>query len=203
MVEHTKGPWFVSKLERHGELVDCFVSAKDVNGFAYDAEILGDDEYREESGGIERKLADARRIVACVNALEGVPTEWLESYTTGNVENVLQENARLKQERDEAVALVEVMRDALNDARRFIVNGVELGYIKMPDADTPDSAHNTLPHICVALSITPSAALSEIQARTLEEEISDYQKDPDWLQTTSGNVIHRLKLKVSALRKGE
>jgi hypothetical protein len=63
--KHTPGPWFVRKLERLGEIRDCFVAAPDVLGLAYDAEILGDDEYRD---GIERKLADAERIVQCVNA---------------------------------------------------------------------------------------------------------------------------------------
>lgn len=33
---------------------------------------------------------------------------------------------------------------ALKAARQFIVNGVELGFIRMPDADTPDPAHDTL-----------------------------------------------------------
>lgn len=32
---------------------------------------------------------------------------------------------------------------ALESARRFIRNGVEFGYIRMPDADTPDPAHRT------------------------------------------------------------
>lgn len=60
----TPGPWFVRKLERKGNMVDCFVAAPDRNGFAYDAEILGDDEYRD---GIARKLADCELIVAAVN----------------------------------------------------------------------------------------------------------------------------------------
>lgn len=41
--------------------------------------------------------------------------------------------------------------EALRLAREFIVNGVENGYIRMPDADTPDSAHDTLPKIEAAL----------------------------------------------------
>nr|WP_315528235.1 hypothetical protein [uncultured Achromobacter sp.] len=38
--------------------------------------------------------------------------------------------------RDQALA-------ALQSAQRFIRNGVEFGYIRMPDADTPDPAHRT------------------------------------------------------------
>lgn len=32
---------------------------------------------------------------------------------------------------------------ALESAQRFIRNGVEFGYVRMPDADTPDPAHHT------------------------------------------------------------
>ena len=52
----TPGPWEVRvrRVDRNDgeEIVDCFVQAPDVNGYAYAAEILGDDEYREHSGGI-------------------------------------------------------------------------------------------------------------------------------------------------------
>lgn len=33
--------------------------------------------------------------------------------------------------------------EALRRADRFITNGIELGYIRMPDAGTPDPAHET------------------------------------------------------------
>ncbi|MDR6708166.1 hypothetical protein J2X73_002537 [Novosphingobium sp. 1748] len=42
---------------------------------------------------------------------------------------------------------------ALRAARQFIRNGVEFGYISMPDPETPDSAHDTLPMIEAALSL--------------------------------------------------
>lgn len=42
--------------------------------------------------------------------------------------------------------------EALELARQFIANGIELGYIKMPDQDTPDSAHKTLPLIDAAIA---------------------------------------------------
>lgn len=43
-------------------------------------------------------------------------------------------------------------RAALLAAEEFIVNGVAFGYITMPDADMPDSAHKTLPLIRAALA---------------------------------------------------
>ena len=46
------------------------------------------------------------------------------------------------------------MREALEHARLFIRNGIDLGCIRMPDADTPDPAHHTLPLINAALSTT-------------------------------------------------
>jgi hypothetical protein len=39
------------------------------------------------------------------------------------------------------------MLAALNAAKQFIENGVEMGFIRMPDKRTPDSAHDTLPAI--------------------------------------------------------
>jgi hypothetical protein len=41
---------------------------------------------------------------------------------------------------------------ALRKAEQFIANGVELGFIRMPDPDTPDSAHDTLPAIRAAIA---------------------------------------------------
>lgn len=37
--------------------------------------------------------------------------------------------------------------EALRAARQFIANGIELGFISMPEPETPDSAHGTLPMI--------------------------------------------------------
>jgi hypothetical protein len=74
-IQHTPGPWWVrTRKDASGEIVDCFVAAHDINGFAYDACILEDDEYREHTRGIERKLADATLVAAAPDllaALEG------------------------------------------------------------------------------------------------------------------------------------
>ena len=52
---------------------------------------------------------------------------------------------RLEKQRDELLT-------ALKEARMFIRNGIDLGFIRMPDADTPDPAHDTLPHIDDAIA---------------------------------------------------
>lgn len=50
--------------------------------------------------------------------------------------------------------------DALEAARRFIRNGIEFGYIRMPDAYKPDPAHRTPGMIDAAIR-----ALKQLQAR--------------------------------------
>jgi hypothetical protein len=60
------------------------------------------------------------------------------------LEQCQESNGKLKAENEQ-------LREALEAARMFIVNGVELGYIRMPDKDTPDPAHDTLPMIEQAL----------------------------------------------------
>ena len=42
--------------------------------------------------------------------------------------------------------------EALVAARQFIANGIELGFISMPEAETPDPAHDTLPIIDLAIA---------------------------------------------------
>ena len=51
-----------------------------------------------------------------------------------------------------AIAEVPAMVAALRGAKQFIENGIEFGFIRMPDADTPDAAHDTLPTINAILS---------------------------------------------------
>lgn len=67
--KHTPGPWRVREMVRHGQLHGYFVAANDVNGFAYDAEILGEDEYRD---GLGRWAADANLIAAAPELLEAL-----------------------------------------------------------------------------------------------------------------------------------
>lgn len=55
--------------------------------------------------------------------------------------------------------------EALEVAHRFIANGIELGYIQMPDSDTLDPAHETLPAI--------EAALAEDAIRTYRKQGGD------------------------------
>ena len=46
----------------------------------------------------------------------------------------------------------ELVEAALKDAIQFVENGIELGFIRMPDADTPDRAHGILDRLRAALA---------------------------------------------------
>lgn len=77
----------------------------------------------------------ARRIVACVNACAGIPTDKLEAGSLETVKEIFS-SAEYKQQRDELLA-------ALKHADEFITNGIEFGFIRIPDKDTPDPARET------------------------------------------------------------
>jgi len=63
--------------------------------------------------------ADARRIVACVNALQGVPTEQLESAVAAGITDVTHGNSisawiEIKRQRDELLSLLKEASDYLD-----------------------------------------------------------------------------------------
>lgn len=81
MSKHTKEPWEVKYVQGRP-----FIAAKPYEGHPYfgcttTIEVMSDEEY-------PTKEADAHRIVACVNACAGIPTEQLAS--------VVEQNKRLR-----------------------------------------------------------------------------------------------------------
>lgn len=60
-------------------------------------------------GGIDPE--NPRRMVACWNALDGVPTEWLENYVSGDAKNILQENTALQAEVERLQGLLSKRND--------------------------------------------------------------------------------------------
>lgn len=75
--------------------------------------------------------------------------------------------------------------EALEAAQRFIRNGIELGYIRMPDADTPDPAHRTPDLIDAAIR-----ALKQPQA------------DKGGGQQCAGDELTHLRAEIQRLRNG-
>ena len=68
--EHTPGPWYLGKFDLSDKEIEII---SDSNDYSWLAKVNYDDVDHEVAA------ANARRIVACVNALEGIPTEKLES----------------------------------------------------------------------------------------------------------------------------
>ena len=93
-MEHTKEPW---SYDGHSGI--AAVGSDQFNGGYFTAEVMGPD-----------KDANARRIVACVNACAGIPTEELERGPTNIVElmdKAWNEIAHLTKQRDKLVELLE------------------------------------------------------------------------------------------------
>jgi hypothetical protein len=114
MGKHTQEPW---KLYRNDQ------SVGDANGFAVcDVWPRGDDGMASEEG-----KANARRIVACVNACEGIDTDLLEKATSmrldlnlvkkpGMVE-ILQKASKAI---NEAASKMQAFDESLQQASRYI-----------------------------------------------------------------------------------
>lgn len=107
----------------------------------------------------------ARRLAELPAAPVLTPAEVAAQIAAGVAEVKLHEADALMQnglaqkmmrERDASRAEVDALRDALVVADEFVTNGIALGYIRMPDADTPDSAHKTPGIIRAALKGPPA-----------------------------------------------
>jgi hypothetical protein len=131
--EGTPGLWFVRKRERDGKLLDCFVAAPDFLGLPYDAEILGDDEYRDgknadqdDGSGMRRKLADCELIVTAVNARRAA----LRAQAAPTAAPATQPLPRLDE-------LLGVVRTAMAQAERVIKGDEAPGDLARTRADLP------------------------------------------------------------------
>lgn len=110
---HTPGPWCISEAESSFEIIqDCWSDDGDHLG----AVVVRAPEIDPENGGIRNK-ADARRIVACVNACEGFSIEELEDA------NLFKDSIDSANLIDDLLAALEELSDY---ADRFSVSGVYL-----------------------------------------------------------------------------
>lgn len=97
-MEHTKEPWRVEceKFEKGYHNPNAWPRL-----FSGDFEICGAEGFYSDS--LKQDKANARRIVACVNALAHVATEELES---GRLQSIVQRAADAEKQRDELYAKV-------------------------------------------------------------------------------------------------
>ncbi len=84
-MEHTPEPWNVIEFYMSGERIGVEPKEGDMIGFFHDKS--------------ERTKANARRIVACVNACKNIPTDVLESDP--NIAEVIIEAVAVEEHRDE------------------------------------------------------------------------------------------------------
>lgn len=129
----------------------------------------------------------------------------IDSSHGGFFKQALDEIAKLKQERDELAAMVEVMRDALAINRENLracqaaihLSG-DFDPLYVIDAKAAMKAADS------ALSITGPDALREIQARTLEEAAKWAENCGEWLaDSTFTGLSNQYKAMAAAKRKGE
>jgi hypothetical protein len=131
MSEHTKEPWFVDENNIH------IGSIATLNG-----DDTGYSEIWHEWHGDEKShKANARRIVACVNACAEIPTEDLEESSM----TILQ---YMEDQYAEKMELAKQQRDELLAAAKFILKGMDGGHIKCaPYIDfDPDAASLEFKH---------------------------------------------------------
>lgn len=88
--------------------------------------------------------------------------------------------------------------EALRRADQFITNGIALGFIRMPDADTPDSAHQTPGLIRAALAAAEAQPAWRTDAQIVEQTEELAAALNDWRfggQLTSGNYRDSINAK--------
>lgn len=71
--------------------------------------------------------------------------------------------------RDVARARLEALEELLRLARQFVINGIEQGYITMPDPETPDPAHDLIPLIDAVLAGSKQESLFDKGKRLFAE----------------------------------
>lgn len=108
MSEHTKEPWSIQNVEIGAAVTNdlCIMApSPSFREIAQIARCYQGDRVKE------MELANARRIVACVNACAGIPTDALECDTPTFIA-MLQERHALRTHRDELLAALKQLDEA-------------------------------------------------------------------------------------------
>lgn len=173
-IKHTAEPWVLFE-DKSRVGVDLYIKAN-ADAVPFVAEMLTGTADYDSNFDIERSTmyANAKRIVACLNACVDIPNEELEEIAAeGGMLTPRQQIGDIAKERDTAWEELRKIREAIKAnpeestfdevlsvleqrdsllhalklARAFIANGIEVGAIRMPDSSTPDPANETLPLI--------------------------------------------------------
>lgn len=109
MIGHTKEPWHVEINEAEdANFCDRWPTIHSV-----DSEIIGTEGLFTD---IETDKANARRIVACINACAGLSTEMLESAALNPpVKSAFNGYITMKEKRDDLLVIVKELRDTFTN----------------------------------------------------------------------------------------
>ena len=124
-------------------------------------------DYEERLSKLEKFSQNPKTIFAAnpvIRLIQELRWLWNDSQTLRG------QLAEVERERDEMAAMVGRMQKMCKERGQFITNGVELGYIQLPDDDLRgiDSAHNTYQRCSEPLPDAPTA-LAEIRAEAVEQ----------------------------------
>ena len=121
--QHTPGPWVDDGYAHIGAVND------QLNGGYLIALCEGPD-----------RAANARRIVACVNACAGIPTESLEQLSQNGSLKVLARNIELEKQRDELLAALEKQFADAKHCQQVMLNEVGIGFLDVVTLDASEEA---------------------------------------------------------------
>lgn len=93
-----------------------------------------------------------RRWKAIVHGNEQYPFP-LSIHTDDSTEWVARDGCVSRREYIHLIAAAPAMYEALEEVHDFIRFGIELGYIRMPDADLTDAAHDVPEKVRAALAL--------------------------------------------------
>lgn len=106
MSKHTKEPWVYKK-------------SSSGSYFIYQSEGEGNNDPIAGFRAFPNGYSNAKRIVACVNACEGIPTEVLES----GPHRIIQRDAAAERQRDELLAASKELISEIEELRKVSIMG--------------------------------------------------------------------------------
>lgn len=103
------------------------------------------------------------------------------------------------------------IRLGLTAAKSFIANGIELGFVRMPDADCPDPAHNTPKLIDDALALLaadpgqpePRAEVTDDQIAAMFERVTGYSIENGRAALNDADILGFARELLEAARAGD
>ncbi len=132
-------------------------------------------ERQDELGEVSRQLEKFRSRSHGIKNLSAIEARDDQIDAASLKINALQQHLTAADER------VDVLEGLLRLSRQFVVNGIDLGYIRMPEANTPDPAHDLVPKIDAALKPAEGGVYDEMTDADwqLKDDMDRYEDEKD------------------------